>query len=338
MASIRDVARRAGVSVSTVSYVLNGGPKPVSPKSREKVQKAIQELDFRPSMIARSLTTGRTGTIGVICPYSQNEMLGDQFFATVLRGIVNEAQLVNLDVLLYTRIGQRSLDEVLSSMVDGRTDGILVVASAGSDYIIEQLQKRSFPFIGIWVDSPSGNSAVQVDNAAAVELALDHLAALGHRRIGHLAGPEEMFDARVRIEAFRRGCQLRSLETHEEWMLGPCATEPSGAELADELLALEHRPTAVVAFNDAGAIGFMHRIAERGHCVPGDFSVVGFDDMQAARECTPKLTTIAQPVEQMGRAAVRALNSQMGSGVPMPSEVYVPTLVVRDSTAKIAES
>lgn len=333
MASIRDVARKAGVSVSTVSYVLNGGPKPVSMEARERVQAAIRDLDYRPSVIARSLNTGRTQTIGVICPYSQSEMLTDQFFATVLRGIVNEAQIYNRDVLIFTRLNGLTVEQSVDIMLDGRTDGILMVASADSDQLLEQFTRRSFPFVGMWVQALPEATTIQIDNRKAIEAAVEHLVGLGHRRIGYVVGPEQMFDARERLDAFESLCEGLNLETRREWIEGPGATEATGYACGKRILELSEQPTAMVCFNDSGALGLMSAFQEAGKVLPRDLSVVGFDDVPEGQTSNPPLTTLWQPTEMIGRAAVRALDALLQDSSQITSQVFEPKLVVRGSTA-----
>jgi DNA-binding LacI/PurR family transcriptional regulator len=321
--TIHDVARDAQLSVSTVSRAFTT-PELLRPETRERVLRVADQLGYRPNRAARGLITGRTGNIGVIVPD-----LANPFFPNVLKGAQARARDAGYAVFLSdTDEDPRAEADLIHAMAK-QVDGVVLCSSRMSAAQLEQslglttlvLLNRRVP------DVP----AVLMDSAGGMRQAVDHLVALGHRRCAYLAGPRNSWSNRERRRGLRAAAR-RGLEVIE---LGPFAPRyEAGLHAAD--LALAEGVTAILAYNDLIAFGVLTRLNDRQVAVPGEVSVLGFDDIPMAAMCTPSLTTVAMPAEQAGRAAVDLLTAMLGSqsGERHEDRRELPTqLIVRGSTS-----
>jgi DNA-binding LacI/PurR family transcriptional regulator len=332
--SIGDVAKRAGVSISTVSYVLNDGPRRVRPELTQKVLAAVQDLDYRPSRIARSMVTRRSGAIGIIHAPIHYDPAGGTFVQTVLNGIAAEAQRLRHDLLLYTNALIDKPERALADVDDGRADGLIVIAPGRPDQLIDMLAERSRPMVIIAGCRRPNVPYILGDNIAGMEAAFDHLLKLGHRKIGHIHGGIDFQDGQERYETYQRLIKEHGLPFEKKWLVGGQFSGPKTKEWAIRMLSASHRPTAILAGNDQMAVDVALGARELGLCVPHDLSIVGFDDILPAQLMHPPLTTVAQPLEAFGAAAVRNIDLIL-SGQSAPDLLRFPTtLVVRESTAK----
>lgn len=334
-ASIDDVARLANVSTSTVSYVLNNGPRKVGPKLTARVWAAVRELDYRPSRIARSMVTGRSGVLGVIhTPYTY-EANGSSYVNKVMNGIALGAQQHRYDVLLYTNALTDQVETALSDLLDGRSDGLVAIAPGRHHEIISQLTARKVPLVSISGYGHKGVPFHICDNEHGVEQAVRHLAELGHRKIGTLYGDLSSHDGRERYKAFNQITERLHLQGENAWKAGGQFSSDRTQDWVRKMLSLADRPTAIFAANDDMAVAAMETAQAMGLRVPEDLSVVGFDDTLLARLCNPPLTTVNQPLESMGTSAVRNLLHLL-KGESVPTLMRFPTtLVVRGSTAPV---
>jgi DNA-binding LacI/PurR family transcriptional regulator len=323
--TIHDVARRARVSVSTVSRAFTM-PEVVREATRSRVLEAARELGYRPNRAARSLITGRTGNLGVIVPD-----LGNPFFPAVLKGAQVQAREADHAVFLADTDEDPRLEADLIRAMAKQVDGVLLcsprLAPADLD---EVLGLTSLVLLNRRVP---GVPAVVMDSADGMRQAVEHLAALGHRRCAFLEGPRNSWSNRERRRGLRAAARAHGIEAAE---LGPFAPRfEAGMQAAD--VALAARVTAVLAFNDLMALGVLSRLADRGVAVPAEMSVVGFDDIPMAAMCAPSLTTVAMPMEQAGRAAVALLLDRLAGGARadgQPPRLLLGTqLIVRSSTA-----
>lgn len=330
--SIKDVAKRAGVSISTVSYALNNGPKPVAPELKQKILRIADEIGYQPSAVARSLISGRIHTIGVVHPYGRHDLIRRDFFREVLNGVHNAASDHQHDILLYTRTNCGTPAEVASLLLDRRTDGLVFVGSEGMEEVLKIMEKRRAQYVVVCGAAPDPTRAVVCDNRDGVRQLVRHLVELGHRRIGHVSGRKDMHDAEVRQEEFIAEVKAAGLELKPEWIRrGDFEAEP-GAAAAREILAGKDRPTAIFAANDESALGVLNAARALGLRVPQDLSVVGFDDFRLAGRTTPKLTTVRQPAEAMANAAMEHLARRIEGLEAEPLGEWPTTLVVREST------
>jgi DNA-binding LacI/PurR family transcriptional regulator len=319
--SIRDVARQASVSPATVSRAF-AEPGLVREETLARVLAVAEELRYRPSRAARSLTTGKTGNIGVVVPD-----LGNPFFPAVLKGAQARAREANYAVFLADSEENPRLEMQLVREMAKQVDGVLICSSRLGDPQLQQL--RHDTTLVLLNRRVQGASGVLLDSAGGMRQAIEHLAALGHRRIGFLAGPLHSWSNRERRRGLRAGARSHGLETVELGSFAP--TFEAGQHAADLVLAREL--TAVIAYNDLMALGVLSRMADRGVVVPDDISVVGFDNIPMAGMANPHLTTVALPLELAGRVAIELLLEQLGlSGASLHEEMLDAQLIVRAST------
>jgi DNA-binding LacI/PurR family transcriptional regulator len=320
--SMREVARRAKVSPATVSRAF-AVPGLVRRETLERVLAVAEELHYRPSRAARSLTTGKTGNIGLVVPD-----LGNPFFSAILKGGQARAREADLAVFVADAEENPRLEIELVRAMARQVDGVIICSSRLSEPELQQL-RRDTTLVLLNRRVP-GVSAVLMDSAGGMRQAIEHLVALGHQRIGFLGGPVSSWSNRERHRGFRTKARGKSLEIVE---FGPFAPHfEAGQHAAD--LAVAADLTAVVAFNDLMALGVLSRLSDRGIGVPEQISVVGFDNIPMAGMATPHLTTVALPLEQSGRVAIELLLEQLaqpGSGTH--EQGLAAQLIVRASTA-----
>ena len=330
MATIRDVARQAGVSIATVSRVLNGSPR-VSDGTRRAVWDAARELDFWPNGAARSLTTNLTNVLGVLLP----DLYGE-FYSEIIRGIDHAAREARYQVLISC--SHANTEELMTAALSmrGRIDGLMVMApDHGSAEAIDRLQTR-FPLVLLNPQPGTATcSAFSIANYEGAFAMTDYLLRSGHRSIAFITGPADNADAMGRLRGYRQALEDAEIEPDPQWEINGNFSERSGYEAGARLLRFRERPTAVFAANDAMAIGLMSALHEAGIAVPGEISVAGFDDITIARYCSPPLTTVHVDTYQLGKRAVEQLVSELGStdALPRRHEVLPTNVVVRRSCA-----
>lgn len=329
--TIRDVARAAGVSVATVSRVLNSKDS-VTEATRERVREAILQLRYVPHGGARSLTTRRTHVIGVVLP----EMVG-AFFSEIIRGIDQVARPEGYHVLVSGSHSEAEETHAVLRALHGRVDGlILMIPGPGIESLSRSLPHET-PALLLHGAGETGRPTLRVDNRRGARLAVEHLLALGHRRIAHVGGPEGNADAEERRAGYREALAAHGLAPDPELELPGDFREESGFAAAARLARLAPRPTAVFAANDAMAIGCLSGLRAVGLEVPADLSLVGFDDVPNARYLTPALTTVRVPIAEIGRRAMERMLAMVleRDGPVERHEVVVPTLSIRDSTLAV---
>ncbi|HET7768996.1 MAG TPA: LacI family DNA-binding transcriptional regulator [Chloroflexota bacterium] len=333
-----DVARRAGVSVATVSYVLNAGPKPVSADKRRRVLEAVTQLGYRPNAIARSLRARRTNILGLIVPDSANP-----YFARLSRSIEDAAAERGYQVVVSNAAEDPEREAAqIEALLRLQVDGLLWVPAdlsashAGAPEGVPTVQvDRALPPSEA---EPAGD-VIESDNALGGRLAAEHLLELGHRRIAFLSGPAEHLHTIERLRGAREAASEAGVEL--EVRHGDFGYR-SGYEAGRAWFSLPpaERPTAVICANDAMALGALCAAAEAGVRVPADLSVTGYDDIAQARYTVPPLTTVAQPLDEMAREAIDRLLVRVGPKAERPEpvrRVYPVKLVVRNSTARVRE-
>lgn len=332
--TIKDIAQELNLSVSTVSYALNNGPRTISPDVRKKVLATAERLGYRPNRLAKSMVTGKTGTIAIIPPNKFHNIVKNDYFQAVLNGIVNEAEALNTDLLIITSSELENHRALGNLLLDGRSDAAIFIAPKHDDQITSALKLANFPFVFVSALSSELVPCFTVDNSGGVLQAIQHLVELGHRKIGHLAGSPDVPDARIRFEAFRVHCHALGIQD--------CPAEfghftiESGFTAGRILLNRENRPTAILAGNDEMAIGCINAAKELSIDVPHQLSVVGFDDIFSASHVQPPLTSIRQPVEELGELALRAVMALIAG--KRTDSVTLPTqLIHRGSTAHSPE-
>jgi len=318
-----DVAARAGVSHQTVSRVVNGFGS-VRPETRDRVLAAISELGYRRNVAARTLATSRSRAIGVLAP-----AVTDYGPTSTVQGIEVAAREAAYHSLVTTAGDDHdSIVSGLGFLLDQAIEALVVIAP--QQRVLEALRELDIrlPIATLQAVELGSGTAVSVDQFAGASLVMEHLLALGHLRIQHLAGPVEFLEAAARREAYEQA--LRSVGLPVPEILVGDWTAESGYRAAS---ILDPRTTAVFSANDQMALGLVHGLVARGKRIPHDVSVVGFDDVPEARFYLPALTTVRQDFEQIGRVAVESLIRQIEGG---PAEHVAPLearLIVRGSTA-----
>jgi LacI family transcriptional regulator len=330
-ATIRDVARRAGVSVATVSRVVNDRPD-VAPETREAVMEHVRALSFSTNRSARALSKGRTGLIGCTIPF----VLGD-YYSWILSGVTEALHEQEMRaVLCPTRHEHDREAALVERLLRGTTDGAILVLPSESAAELQELQTLGFPFVIVDTPMPLDERipAVSATHWAGARAATDHLLSLGHRRIAIIAGREGWVASEERINGYQAALAGAGVLATPALVIRGNFEMAEGYTAANHLLGLDEPPTAIFASNDNMAIGAMRAAAERGIRVPEDLSVVGFDDSELARVVTPALTTVRQPLEEMGRMAVSLLTRLIdGQSVETLRVELATRLVVRHSTA-----
>lgn len=327
---MRDVAKRAGVSVTSVSHVINE-TRPVSYELRERVLAAMEELGYQPNRLARSLRSGKTHTIGTIVPDS-----ADPFFAEVARGIEDTAFENEYSLILCN--SDASLDKeafYTDVLAEKRVDGILFLAAGVSTERILDLQQRGMPVVVVDRELPGANvDSVVADNAGGGWSATRHLIDLGHQRIGYIAGPSDLTLSEYRYTGYCKALEEAGIKPDEDLVVRGAFDFESGYRAAHQLLAKIKRPTAIFACNDLMAIGAICAAVELGLEVPQYLSVVGYDDVPLASYSNPPLTTIAQPIYDLGVVAASLLLERLQDpSRPARRIVLDVELQVRQSTA-----
>jgi LacI family transcriptional regulator len=327
---MRDVAERAGVSVTSVSHVINE-TRPVSYELRERVLAALEELGYHPNRLARSLRSGKTHTIGTIVPDS-----ADPFFAEVARGIEDTAFETGYSLILCNSDANLDKEAFYTDvLVEKQVDGILFLAAGGSTERILDLQQRGMPVVVVDRELPAVHvDSVVTDNAGGGWSATRHLIDLGHRRIGYIAGPSDLTLSEYRFTGYRKALEEAGIAVDENLVVRGAFDFESGYRAACQLLTNSQRPTAIFASNDLMAIGAICAAVELDLRVPEDLSVIGYDDVPLASYSNPPLTTIAQPIYDLGVVAASMLLERLHDpGRPARRIVLDVELQIRRSTA-----
>ena len=327
------VALAAGVSRATVSRVVNGSTQ-VNPGTRRSVEKAIRRLGYVPNRAARSLVTRRTESVGLVIPEPTTRLFGDPFFPRLIRGINAVLAEANQLLVLLTPQSAHDEEQLGQYLASGHLDGAMLVSLHGADPLPGFLAKQGFPVVvggRPMRDTPV--TFVDVDNVQGARQAVSHLVELGRRRIVIVSGPADMAVSQDRLAGYRAAladARIKhdpALELHGDF-------DQSAARVAVErFITNGGKLDAVFAASDAMALGTMSAIRHAGLRVPEDVAVVGYDDSPLALSSDPPLSSVRQPIEEMGREMARALLSQLGPSRQVPRSVVLATeLVVRGSS------
>jgi DNA-binding LacI/PurR family transcriptional regulator len=322
------VAARAGVGRGTASRVLNGSPQ-VSPQARAAVQAAIAELGYVPNRAARSLVTQRTDSVALVVSESEERVFGEPFFAGVLRGISNALIETPLQLWLAMAATPAQRERVEHHLTAQHVDGVLLLSLHDDDPLPDLLRRRMMPFVlgGRPARVLPGDAYVDVDNEAGARQAVEYLLSTGARRVATVAGPQDMAVGRARLAGYRSAVPGPGLVAYGDF------TEDGGAAAMRALLAREPGLDAVFAASDLMAGGALRALRDAGRKVPQDVAVAGFEDAPLARQIEPALTTVHQPVEEMGRRMAELLTAMISGGPVPDSHVLLDTHLVRRTSA-----
>jgi LacI family transcriptional regulator len=327
--TIFDVAKEAGVSYSTVSRVLNN-KEHVSPEKRERVLRAMAELGYVANVQARTLAGGRSHIVGLLVHGLDTSYIGE-----IMKGIDNELNNANYDLMLYTTHRRKTKESAyVIKLTRNLVDGLLLVLPRNAEAYLETLRQRHFPHV--LVDhqglSAADAPAVGATNWQGAYEATSYLIGLGHQRIGFITGMMDAGCAQERLAGYKAALEQHELAVDPKLIREGDFLQPRGYICAKELLALAEPPTAIFASNDISAFGVMEAVRDHGMQIPRDISIIGFDDIPQAASVHPPLTTVRQPLEQMGNIAARMLLKYIAEPDQSIERVELPTrLIIRQS-------
>lgn len=331
--TIRDVANAAGVHPSTVSRVINGNSN-ISQKTVKKVLSIIKELNYTPNALARGLKTSKLQTFGMLIPDIANP-----FFAGLARGVEDAANEHGYNVILCNT--DYSLEKelrYLRLLEERRVEG-LILANAKFRYkSIMELEKRGFPYMLLSRNIKGlQKNSISIDNIAGGFLATEHLIRLGHRKIGHITGIYNTTADMDRIKGFKQALQYHKIPFNKQYVGKGDFKNKGGYQVMNNFLKLVDPPTAIFTANDLLAVGAIEAIREKGYDVPHDFSIVGFDDIRLASYLSPPLTTIRQPMLEMGYLAIIKLLERIENQVNHENIFIKPELIKRKSSRNYSD-
>lgn len=328
--NLEEIGRLAGVSRSTVSRVVNGEPN-VSDRAKRRVEAVIAETGYRPNAAARSLASNRTGVIGLVIPSEAETLFHDPYFGRLILGVTGAINAMDATLALFLLDQQSDRDSMIKRVVSsGMADGVIITATHMGDPLVDHLRSVDLPFVV--VGRPQHGQAtfsVDVDNRGGGHLAAAHLANGGYQRLGMIAPPSNTTAGIDRRDGFLDGVAASGLKIGDRVHEGDW-TENSGREAMTALLG--SKPDAVFVGSDRMAVGALRAIRDAGLNCPADIALVSFDGLMMADQTTPRLTSVAQPVTEVGQRAARLLNDVINGLTTTPEHVVFPTtLLVRES-------
>ncbi|MFW8592122.1 LacI family DNA-binding transcriptional regulator [Glaciecola sp. 2405UD65-10] len=328
MSNIREVAELAGVSTATVSRAISN-PDKVSEKALKKVQSAIDQIGYKPNMMARNFRFHRAYSILVLVPD-----LANSFFSTVVKGIEDVARAKGYSILLGdTRDSLEREKEYLRLLSTSQADGVIQLRPHRAEDV-SSFVNTGFPVVNACGCVGTPYPTVRIDNAAAQKTVVDYLISLGHTKIAAVTGLKDNPHSLRRLSGYKEALASAGLPFDESLVVEGDYSKWSGLNAATQFVHMDKRPTAVVSFNDEMAIGLIKGFKTAGLNVPSDISVTGFDDMEVSKYIDPTLTTIAQPATELGKTAMNLLFKLLNNKDISQTEYILPfELLVRESTA-----
>ncbi|WP_227936570.1 catabolite control protein A [Alkalihalobacillus deserti] len=319
--TIYDVAREAGVSMATVSRVVNGNPN-VKPATRKKVLEAIERLGYRPNAVARGLASKKTTTVGVIIPD-----ISSIFFAELARGIEDIATMYKYNIILCNSDQNQDKEiHLINTLLEKQVDGIVFMGGHITDEHVEQFKRSPVPVVlAATLDSNKEIPSVNIDYKQAVYDAITHLIEAGHKRIGMLSGTlDDLVNGYQKFIGYRDALENAGISFEEELIAIGDYTYDSGIDAMQTFLELEEKPTAIFASTDEMALGVIHGAQDQGYSIPNDFEVIGFDNTRLATMVRPTLTTVVQPIYDIGAVSMRLLTKLMNKEEVTDQIVVLP--------------
>ena len=325
MASIREGAKRAGVSPATVSRVINGTAR-VDEEKRERVEKAIEETGFRPNELARALYRKSSKIIGVIVPDIENP-----FFSELAKAIEKEAYEQEYRILLCNSDDQKEKELAnLQMLAQLQADGVILMTNTGEKSQSYEAVSMPIVFVDRRLDEMGQTSVIEADHYAGGKLAAEHLIACGCRKITCIRGPQELSSGKKRYEGYREVCRQYSMK---ERFVDSTYKYEDGAKAAEEVLRRYPDTDGIIACNDMTAVSVYKVLQKRGYRVPEDIQIIGFDGVKFGRFLTPELTTVAQPIKEMGKCAVQMILGTVKE-LPRDREMKFPVMLIKGETTK----
>jgi len=331
--TLEEVAELAGVSRATASRVVNASIG-VSERARASVEKAIKRLGYVPNRAARSLVTRRSDTVALVVPATPARFFADPFFAAVVRGVTQILADSQFQLVLSIPQSAEQNERFEQYVFNGHTDGVIVVSFPVDNPLVEKLVAASIP--AVLCGRPGEDLAVSyvdADNCGGARAAVSYLLESGRSRIATITGPQDTSPGLDRCEGYRSALKDAGIELDPSLEAEGDFSQASGQRAMADVLARHPDVDAVFAASDLMAAGALRSLADAGRRVPDDVAVIGFDDSQAAVLASPKLSTVRQPIEAMGRELAGMLLNQITSGESAPKSVVLDTkLILREST------
>jgi DNA-binding LacI/PurR family transcriptional regulator len=336
--TLEQVASVARVSRATASRVVNGDRRVAEP-SRAAVEAAIRQLGYVPNQAARSLVTRRSDSVAVVIPEPTAQVFGDPFFPRILRGVSDALAEESLQLVLLMPQARTDEERVERYLAAGHVDGVMLVSLHGSDPLPGALRRHGVPVVVGGRPPGTGISYVDVDNRAGAGIAVQHLLDIGRRRVATVAGPADMAPGADRLAGYRERLQRAGHASPDELIESADFTLEGGRDAMERLLSRAPDLDAVFVASDLMAVGAIGALHAAGRDVPHDVAVVGFDDSPLATTTRPVLSSVRQPIEEMGREMTRLLMQEIRAPGGPPRRVILDTqLVVRDSSGGDASS
>ncbi len=329
----QDIANKLGISVATVSRAL-GGYSDIAKSTQEHVKKTAQEMGYRPNVIARRLQKQQTDTIGFIIP-THGPRFSDPYFTELLTGIGNEAAEQDYDLLVSTRAAGSGEMKIYQRMVsEQRVDGLLIVRTRQDDQRIRYLIKENFPFVAFGRSDTNANYPyLDVDSQSGIYQITQHLIDLGHKKLAYISAPKQLQFAHHRLTGYKQALLANNIPVDTDLIFCGELTESSGYKLGLKILTKYNDVTAIIASNDLMALGTMKATRELGYEIGEDIAITGFDDVPLATHAHPPLTTVRQPIYEIGRQICRML-LQTVNNTPLENDQVLlkPELIIRESS------
>jgi len=327
MPTMAEVARRAGVSVSTVSHVINR-TRFVSPEKARLINDAIAAMGYQPNELARSLKVSSTNSVGLAI-----SAISNPYFTDIICAV--EAECARLGLMVFLSDTQEDPDRELSvvrAFHQRRVDGVILAPSGSPQRAIDYLAEKKLPCVLIDRFADDRFDQIGVENQSSMRALIDHVASFGHRRIGYIAGQPGLATTRERIEAFQASLAANGLECVPRYLSPENVDTASATASTHAILSLPSPPTALVTGNNMTTIGAVRAIREKGLTIPGDLSLAGFDDFEWADCFEPRLTLVAQPCVEIGKRAASLLMERIAKPQGAPRTILLDaTLIERDS-------
>ena len=332
-ATLEQVARLAQVSRASVSRVVNGDRR-VGDSVRVAVEAAVKELGYIPNRAARSLVTRRSDSVAVVIPEPTAQVFGDPFFPRILRGVSDALAAEEMQLVLLMPQGRTDEQRVERYLAAGHTDGVLLVSLHGSDPLPRDLSRRGIPVVVGGRPPGAGISYVDVDNRRGAAVAVRHLVDTGRQRVATIAGPQDMAPGADRLAGYHEALAQGGPAVEGDLIEVADFTLEGGRAAMERLLDRASAPDAVFAASDLMALGALDALRAAGRRVPDDVALVGFDDSPLASSALPGLSSVRQPIEEMGREMTRLLIQSIRQPNDPPRRVILDTrLVIRQSSA-----
>lgn len=328
--TIYDVAREANVSMATVSRVVNGNPN-VKPVTRKKVLATIEQLGYRPNAVARGLASKKTTTVGAIIPD-----ISSIFFAELARGIEDIATMYKYNIILSNSDQNKDKElQLINTMLEKQVDGILFMGGNVSEEHVNQFKTSSVPVVlAATYDETDTTPSVNIDYEAAAFEATLFLLEKGNENIAFVSGQDDTLINQQKYKGYLRAFEEKSITVNDDYILKGDYSYDSGHEAAEELLALSKQPTAVFVASDEMALGVIHEMQDKGYQVPDDLEVFGFDNTRLATMVRPTLSTIVQPMYDIGAVAMRLLTKYMNKEEVDEKKVVLPHRIIERNSTK----